>query len=384
MLTLIEQGEVLAPEHQGKKSLLLVGDKIGRIGEVDPRGAEALGLELETIDAGGCLVIPGFIDPHTHLTGGSGEKGYASRTPALQLSEIIPWGITTVVGVLGVDATTRILPDLLARVYGLEEEGISAWMYTGAYDVPPPTLTGSVREDLMIVEKVIGVGEIALSDERAVQPELRDLARLATDTMIGGRLSGKAGVVHFHLGERPDKLKPLRQLLDDFGIEPRILYPSHVHRTEELLQEAVDLSKRGVFVDMDAAEETLAEKVQKFLQQGGKEDRLTLSSDSDSNPPANLFLRWRECVLEEKIPIERALPWVTRNTAEVLKLSAKGRLEAGADADVVILRKESLDIVHVIAKGKVLVRDGELVAREKFLESSDRDIELHGENGSES
>lgn len=384
MLTLIENGEVLAPERLGKKSLLLLGEKIGRVGKVDPGGAEALGLELERIDAEGCLVIPGFIDPHTHLTGGSGEEGYASRTPALQFSEIIPWGITTVVGVLGVDATTRILPDLLARVYGLEEEGLSAWMYTGAYDVPPPTLTGSVREDLLVVEKVIGVGEIALSDERAVQPNLRDLARLATDTMIGGRLSGKAGVVHFHMGERPDRLKPLRELLDDFGIEPQILYPSHVHRTEELLQEAVELSQRGVYVDMDAAESTLAEKVQKFLKQGGKEERLTLSSDSDSNTPANLFLRWRECIQEEKVPIERALPWVTSNTAEVLKLSNKGRLEAGADADVVILRKETLDIVHVIAKGKVLVRDGELVSREKFLDSSDRDLELHGKNGSDS
>lgn len=384
MLTLIEHGEVLAPERRGKKSLLLVGGKVGRIGEVDSRGAEALGLELETIDAGGCLVIPGFIDPHTHLTGGSGEEGYASRTPALQFSEIVPWGITTVVGVLGVDATTRVLPDLLARVCGLEEEGISAWMYTGAYDVPPPTLTGSVREDLLIVQKVIGVGEIALSDERAVQPTIRDLARLATDTMVGGRLSGKAGVVHFHLGERPDRLKPLRQLLDDFGIEPRVLYPSHVHRTDELLAEAVELSRRGVYVDMDAAQENLAEKVREFLEMGGKEDRLTLSSDSDSNTPANLFLRWRECMLKEEIPIERALPLVTRNTAEVLKLSAKGRLEVGADADVVILREESLDVVHVIAKGRVLVRDGELVSREKFLESSDRGIELHGDDKSDS
>ncbi|HJX26892.1 MAG TPA: amidohydrolase family protein, partial [Thermoanaerobaculia bacterium] len=280
--------------------------------------------------------------------------------------------------------TTRVLPDLLARVYGMEEEGISAWMYTGAYDVPPPTLTGSVREDLMIVEKVIGVGEIALSDQRAVQPTIRDLARLVTDTMIGGRLSGKAGVVHFHLGERPDRLKPLRELLDDFGIEPQVIYPSHVHRTDELLREAAEISKRGVYVDMDAAQGNMAQKVREFLEMGGREDRLTLSSDSDSNTPANLFLRWRECVLKEKLPLEQALALVTRNTAEVLKLSGKGRLQEGADADLVILRQGSLDIVHVIAKGKVLVRDGKPVVEEKFLESSDRDLDLHGKNGSDS
>ena len=378
MLVLIKNGDVYNPEASGKKSILLAGDRVAHLGEVDPRGAEALGLDLEVIDADGCLVIPGLIDPHIHLIGGSGEEGFASRTPGIQLSELIPWGITTVIGVLGVDASTRVLPDLLARVRGLEEEGISAWMYTGAYDVPPPTLTGSVRSDLLIVDKVIGVGEIALSDERAVQPRLRDLARLATDAMIGGRLSSKAGVTHFHMGERPDRLAPLRSLLDDYGIEPETLYPSHVHRTDELLKEAVDLSRRGSFVDMDAAQENLAEKVREFLEQGGRPDRLTLSSDADGNAPANLFLRWRQCVLDEKIPLERALPLVTRNAAEVLHLDTKGRLEPGADADLVVLRKEMLDIVHVVAKGKVLVRDGEILVREKFLEASEWTLELKG------
>jgi len=378
LLTLIENGDVVAPEPRGRQSVLLAGDKIARLGEVDARGAEALGLDLEVIDAKGCWVVPGLIDPHIHLTGGSGEEGFASRSPSIHLTELVPWGITTVVGVLGVDATTRVLPDLLARVQGLEEEGISAWMYTGAYDVPPPTLTGSVREDLLFVEKVIGVGEIALSDERAVQPTLRDLARLATDAMIGGRLSGKAGVTHFHMGERPDRLSPVRSLLDDYGIKPELLYPSHVHRTDELLKESVDLSRRGSFVDMDAAQENLAVKVREFLEQGGREDRLTLSSDADGNTPANLFLRWRQCVLDEKIPLERALPLVTRNAAEALHLSKKGRLEPGADADVLVLRKDILDIVHVIAKGRALVRDGEILVREKFLEESERTLELQG------
>lgn len=381
MLTLIKGGEVLAPEPLGQASVLLVGERIGRLGQVEPKGAEALGLDLEIVDAKSCWVVPGFVDPHIHLLGGSGEEGFASRTPDIQLSELIPWGITTVVGVLGVDATTRVLPDLLARVKGLEEEGISAWMYTGAYDVAPPTLTGSVRSDLLFIDQVIGVGEVALSDERAVQPDLRDLARLATDAMIGGRLASKAGVTHFHVGEQPDRLAPLRGLLDDYGLKPETLYPSHIHRTDELLKEAVDLSRRGSFVDMDAAQEDLAVKVREFLEQGGREDRLTLSSDADSNTPANLFLRWRQCVLEEKIPLERALPLVTRNAAEVLHLSAKGRLEAGADADLVVLRKETLDIVHVIAKGKTLVRDGEILVREKFLAESERTLELKGKKG---
>jgi beta-aspartyl-dipeptidase (metallo-type) len=90
MLTLIENGEVYAPEPRGRQPVLLVGDRIARVGETNPRvAAPLLGLELEVIDAVGCVVTPGVIDPHSHLIGGSGEEGFASRTPEIQLSEIV-------------------------------------------------------------------------------------------------------------------------------------------------------------------------------------------------------------------------------------------------------------------------------------------------------
>src|SRR5436305_6663725 len=161
MLTLIENGEVYAPEPRGKKPVLLAGDKIARVGETDPKvAAPLLGLELDVIDAAGCVVTPGVIDPHSHLIGGSGEECFASRTPEIQLSEIVTWGITTVVGVLGVDATTRPTIRLLAKVKGLREEGMTAYLHAGHYGIPPATLSGSVRNDLMLVDEVIGVGEI--------------------------------------------------------------------------------------------------------------------------------------------------------------------------------------------------------------------------------
>jgi beta-aspartyl-dipeptidase (metallo-type) len=379
MLILIENGEVLAPEPCGPRPVLLAGAKVARLGEVDPRGAEALGLEIERIDASGCWVTPGIVDPHAHLTGGSGEEGFASRSPALQLQEMVRGGITTVVGVLGVDATTRTLPDLLARVRGLEDEGISAWMYTGSYDLPPVTLTGAVRDDLLLIDKVIGVGEIAISDERAPQPEVRDLARVVIGAKVGGMLSGKAGVTHFHLGSQPERLAPLRALIEEHHIAPGLLYPAHVHRDEDLLAEAVDLSRRGSFVDMDSIEEELGRYIRLFFEKGGDPSRLTLSSDADSNAPEQLWRKLRESVCEDGLPFERLLPCVTANPARALKLAGKGRLTAGADADVLVIRKESLDIVEVIAKGRRLMKRGEVVVREGFLAASHRFLELHGE-----
>ena len=64
MLTLIENGEVYAPEPRGKKPVLLAGDKIARVGETDPKvAAPLLGLELDVIDATGCVVTPGSSTP---------------------------------------------------------------------------------------------------------------------------------------------------------------------------------------------------------------------------------------------------------------------------------------------------------------------------------
>lgn len=382
-LTWIENGEIYAPEPLGRRPVLLIGGKIARVaetGDADPRrAAEALGLELEVIDASGCLVVPGFIDPHIHLTGGSGEEGFGSRTPELQLSEIAPWGTTTVVGVLGVDATTRTLTALLAKVRGLEEEGITAFCYTGHYGMPPATFTGSVRDDLILIDKVIGVGEIAISDHRALQPEPRELARVVVDAHVGGMLSGKAGVTHFHVGEGSDRLAPLRAVLDEFEISPELIYPSHVHRTEELLAEAVELSRRGCFVDMDTAQPDVWKSIRSFLDQGGRADRLTVSSDSDSLSPRNLYLQIRKAVRDHGLPLEQVLPLVTANPANVLKLAGKGRIEEGCDADLLVLREDSLEIVDVIARGKPLVRRGEIVKRESFLEESDRALDLQGE-----
>jgi beta-aspartyl-dipeptidase (metallo-type) len=357
MLILIENGEVLAPEPSGRVPVLLAGTQIARLGQVDPRGAEALGLDLDVIDARGCWVIPGLVDPHAHLTGGSGEEGFASRSPAIQLSELIRGGTTTVVGCLGVDATTRTLVDLLACVRGLEEQGISAFMYTGSYDIPPVTLTGTVRDDLLIVDKVVGVGEVAVSDERAPQPAVRDLARVVIDAKVGGMLSGKAGVTHFHLGSQPERMAPLRALIDDHHIDPVLLYPAHVHRNEALLDEAVDLSRRGSYVDMDAVEEELGRCIRLFLEKGGDPGRLTLSSDADSNAPEELWRKLRRAV-RGGLPFERLLPSVTANAARVLKLSGKGRLAPGCDADVLVVRRESL---------------------EEFLASSKRSLVLQGE-----
>jgi beta-aspartyl-dipeptidase (metallo-type) len=380
MLTLIEGGDVYDPEHLGEQSILLVDGKIGRIGDVDRSAVEALGIDVEVIDARGCLVCPGFIDPHQHLLGGSGEEGFATQTPEIHLTEIVRAGITTVVGTLGVDTTMKTMAGLLAKAKALKEEGIAAFIWSGGYNVPPVSIMGSVREDMMFIDEVVGAGEIAIADERAMEPTLNDLARIVVDTRMGGKLSRKAGVTHFHVGSGQRRMRCLEELIecDKFEIDPAWLYPTHINRSPQLMRDAIALTKQGSHVDIDVQEEDLAKWLSFYVDHHGDLSKLTVSSDASKKGPDTFFQQIRNCARGHRLPLAKLLALVTRNTAEVLKLEHKGRLEVGAHGDILVMEKDEFELVHVMAKGKRLVSDGSLVVREQFLEGSNRQIELEG------
>jgi beta-aspartyl-dipeptidase (metallo-type) len=379
MFIVVRGGEIYNPRPIGRRDLLIAADKVVRIGRIDVGALEECQLGVEIVEAENCLVVPGFIDPHEHLLGGSGEEGWASQTPEIALSEIVAGGITTVVGCLGTDTTTKTMPGLLAKAKAFNEEGITAHIYSGGYNVPPVTLTGSVRTDMLFVPEVIGAGEIAISDARSTEPSDGELARLVRDAYVGGLLTGKSGVTHFHVGSGKKRLRSVRNLLDEYEIEPGSLYPTHMDRSEELMLEAIELSHRGVTVDLDTVDGELPRWMSFYLDQGGDPNHVTVSSDAAINSPRAVWGQIRTCVLQHGIPFETLLPTVTSNTASVLKLSSKGHLSEGTSADVVVLRKESLEVIEVIARGRRFVRNGKLALRESFLQDSKREIRLHGD-----
>jgi beta-aspartyl-dipeptidase (metallo-type) len=380
VLTLIENGEIYAPEPLGEGSILLAGDKILKVGEVDRRAVESLKVEFETIDAAGCLITPGLIDPHEHLLGGSGEKGFSTQTPELFPGEIVEAGITTVVGCLGVDTTMKTFAGLLAKVKALKEEGLNAFMWTGGYDIPPATITGTPRNDIMFIEEVIGMGETAVSDFRSTDHVPHELARFVIDAHNGGMLSKKAGVTHFHVGDGEGRLKPLRNLLEEFPVKPEWIYPTHISRSEELMLEAIELAGQGSFVDIDTADGGLPKWLGFYLENGGRPDKLTVSSDASISSPRALFEQIRSCVLEHKFALEQVLPLVTLNTARALKLDSKtGVLQKGKSADVLVLDKATLELREVVAGGRRLLKDGKIAFKESFLGDSDRHIKLKGD-----
>jgi beta-aspartyl-dipeptidase (metallo-type) len=379
LLKLFSGAELYDPQPQGEIEVLVDGDRILQIGALDPRRIEAAGLEIEVVDASGCLLVPGLIDPHEHVLGGSGEKGFSSQSPELRLEEIAMAGVTTVVGCLGVDTTTKTMAGLLGRIKALKEHGITAWMWTGGYDMPPKTLLGSVRDDILFVDEIVGVGEIAVSDQRAMDPHADELARVMVDAHNGGMLAKKAGLTHFHVGERKERLALLRKLCEEFAIEPAWLYPTHVQRSEELLREAVELAGRGAAVDIDVVDDDLPRWLALYLELGGDLSRLTVSTDASGTRPGHLWEQLRTCVLDHGHPLERVLPLATRNPAQILQFRDKGVIAVGGSADLLLVTRDGLQIREVMARGQWLVRGGELVAREGWVADSDRQVNIVGE-----
>ena len=379
MHTLIENGEVYAPTPQGRRSVLLAESSIAAVGRVNRDALESLGVEHEVVDAEGCLITPGWIDPHVHLLGGSGEQGFSTQTPEFFVDEIVRYGFTTVVGCLGVDTTMKTMPGLLAKAKALEEEGLNARVWTGGYNVPTTSNLGSAREDIMFIDEVIGVGEVAIADRRGIEPDPRELARLMTDAYVGGMLARKAGVTHFHVGEGKRRLEKLRQVIDDFEVDPAWIYATHIERSEELMHEAIALAHRGATVDIDTVEGDLAQWLRFYLDNDGDPERLTVSSDASINSPRAFAEQVCDCIVNHRMPIEQVLPLVTSNTARVLKLDRKGTLERGKLADVLVLERDTLAVRHVWSKGRCMVRDGELVARAGWLAESKREVVLVGD-----
>ncbi len=374
-MVLIENGEIFSPTPRGKASVLLAGGSILHVGKIEGKLLAQAGAEVETLDAKGCLVMPGLIDPHQHVTGGSGEEGYSSQSPPLTFAEIALSGVSTVVGTLGVDARMKTMPDLLGRIKALKEAGFSAYAFSGGYAVPPTTLLGDIRDDILFIEEIIGAGEIAIADYRSTDPAKRSLAKVISACYVAGTLSSKAGVVHFHVGETDQRLKLLRSVLNEFDIKPETLYPTHLERSEKLMLEGMELVKRGSFMDLDTTESDLKKWLKFYLDHQGDLERLTLSSDADSSSPQTRFAQIKKCIQDKVLPLEKMLPLVTTNIAKILKFQSKGTLAPGMDADVLILEKNTLDLCHLFSKGNRMVADGEVLAKERYLKNIDRHFE---------
>ena len=389
MITVIRNVKIYSPKYEGIKDVVIVSNKIEGIYENLDFSNPFININI--IDGTGRLLFPGFIDSHVHINGGGGEGGFKTRTPEIKFSDLTKAGITTVVGCIGTDGVCRDMRSLIAKANALEEEGITTYCYTGSYEIPVKTITDSIKGDLMMVNKVIGVGEVALSDHRSSQSTLNEFINTVAQARVGGLLSGKAGIVNVHLGDGARRLQYLFSTIEETEIPPTQLLPTHINRSIKLFNVGIEYAKKGGFIDLTTSSDPkylepeeirASEGLKKLLVSGVKISQITFSSDGNGSMPVfndeghlvglgicsveSLYDEVKESIKTHNINIEDALKVITSNVAAVLKLQNKGSIEKEKDADLVLVYENTLEIDKVIAMGKLVVDNGEAIVKGTF------------------
>lgn len=386
---LIKNAKVYAPEELGILDVLIGGGKILKIGKDLPVESA---YDVQVIDGTGKVLFPGLIDNHVHILGGGGEGGAKTRTPEIMLTDITKAGVTTVVGCLGTDGCTRTMSNLLGKAKGLEEEGITTYVYTGSYQVPVRTLTGNIMDDEILLEKVVGCGEIAISDHRSSQPTKEEFAQIVANTRVGGILSAKAGIVNVHMGDGEEKLEYLKYVLDNSMIPPTQMLPTHINRSMTLMMDGIDYAKKyDGYIDLTTSsdpnflepdEVKASTGLKMALDAGVPVEQITFSSDGQGSLPVfaadgtfmglgvgkvtSMYREMKDAVQKDGVALTDALKPVTSNPAKLLKLEHKGKIAENADADLVLAEEGTLELLSVMAKGVFMIYEKEVLVKGTF------------------
>lgn len=377
--TLIKNIHLYTPDDMGMSDILVCGEKIAAIG----RDLAPTGITVNVIDGGGMTAMPGLIDQHVHIIGGGGQTGYFSLAPEVPLSKLIECGTTTVVGLLGTDGFVKTLPQLYAKTKALCQDGISAYMLTGYYGLPTPTLTGSIANDLIFIDKVIGC-KIALSDDRSSHPTRQELLRIIQQVRLGGFTGAKGGVMHVHLGALPSGISELLDIAREFPSLTSYISPTHMGRTHDLFLQGIEFARLGGIIDISTGGTKYCEpylSVLEGIDAGISIDNMTFSSDGNAgvrrkNPETGedtYRIAPLDKNLEQTIRLitdggltpDKAFRLITVNPARNMKLNGKGKVSVGADADLTLF-DDAWNLQCVIARGHMMMRDGAIIKKGNF------------------
>lgn len=382
MLKLLKNTNLYSPEHLGKQDILIANDTIVAIDDnLDSFTSKAL-----VYDYSDCIVTPGLIDQHIHIIGAGGKDGYASMTPEIQLSQLISCGTTTVVGLLGTDGTLRNIRTLYAKAKALDQEGITAFMYCGYYGVDSVTITDSIQGDMIFIDKVLGC-KIAISDIRSSYPTVTELLRKLRDIRVGGSIANKKGILHFHLGNLDTKMDVLFELVNTYQFPIQHISPTHVGRTKELFEQAIEFAKLGGIIDITTGASKYTDPHQSVLyalEKGASIDNITFSSDGHAG--LTKFNDHKEAIGIRKAPfdqnlfeviqliknggiaIEDAFKLITTNPAKNLGLKNKGKIAVGCHADICVFNRE-LELIDVFARGQHMMKEKKILVKGTFESS---------------
>ena len=405
MRLLVRGGWIVDPATgtDGRRDILLEGPAIAAV------GADLAAAADRTVDASGLVVVPGLIDMHVHLR----EPGYeAKETIATGVRAAVRGGFTTVCAMPNTDPVND-RPETIARILA---EARRAGL---ANVLPIAAITrGSAGEELVDMAACVAAGAVAFSDDGRPVPSdaimrralagaaaaksliidhCEDRALAAGGVMHEGRASARLGLPGISSASEEVMVARDIALAEELGARVHIAHlstsggvaivgqaksrgvrvsaeatPHHLLLTDEDLRTAdpdlkmnpplrsafdaaalVEGLRTGVIdaIATDHAPHTAAEKARGFREAPfgivGLETAVSLILD--------------RLVAAGVIPIGRFVELFSTNPARLLGLAAKGRIAAGADADLTILdlhRSVTVDKSAFASKGRNTPFDG--------------------------
>lgn len=361
MPTLLQNARVLCGDSSINAGdvcdLFIAGGRIVAAG----KSLDAGNVKVRTVDLEGRIVAPGLVDGHVHFIGAAGDEGYRSKTPEIFMSHFMRGGVTTAVGCLGFGLGNESVEELYVKAQTLRDDGLNAFIYTGAFRVPSPSITGSVATDIALLPYVVGV-KIAIADGCSSIPTRCEFARVAGDAWTAGLQSGKSGVLQVHVGHHGDPFDFLLGVSGNAGVPLSQFIPTHCNWDDDLVAAAPEYAKHGGYVDYSTILDTergsvtstaASKAVIKALDAGAPLEKLSMSSDGNVGMPIRdengvqqgLYLErvgslWHEArrLIDSGLEVERAISLVTANPARRIGLyPEKGVIRLGGDADLIVL-----------------------------------------------
>jgi imidazolonepropionase-like amidohydrolase len=325
------------------------------------------------VDARGKVIMPGLVDTHSHIGGGSGADRSATIQPSVRiLDSINPFdsgfrravagGLTTLNVMPGSghllsgqtiylklraapssDADdhrpARTIEDLMIRDQaGIAMGGLKMANGTNPMGAPPFSATRA-RHAALVREQFIRAQEYRRRMNSDRKPE-RNLSLEALVEVLEGRR-----IVHHHT-HRADDIATVLRLQREFGFRVVLHHVSEAHKLAPEIAAAAPAEPKGpgvigcsaIIVDSPGGKLEAAELI---LETPGVLERAGVNTalhTDDWITDSRLFLRMGALAVRAGMSRQAALRALTLAGAEMLDLEDRiGSLEPGKDADFVVL-----------------------------------------------
>lgn len=354
-----------------EQGILLV--KNGKIVAVGDARTIKLSSDVQIVDLTGKVIMPGLVDSHSHIGGGSGADGSSPVQPDVRLLDGInvgaaslqraqAGGITTVNVMPGSghlnsgqtlylklrDNAVKIDDLLMFDAAGRYAGGIKFANGTNPIRAGGGAFPGTRAKSAALVrDQFIKAQEyrdkISKAGKDASKLPARDLAMEALVEVLDGKR-----VVHFHTHRHDDILTALR-LQKEFGFK---LVLQHVSEAWKVADEIAKAKVPASIILIDSPGGKLETTDIKFENGAALEKAGAIAGfhTDDGITDSRWFLRSAGLAVRAGMSRDKALYGMTMANAIMLNLDSRvGSLEAGKDADFIVLSGDPLSVYsHVL------------------------------------